>query len=74
MPLFISSPSHSPRKLSFFSLPNLPKVQRGLEHACSSISTVRLHSKILGAGILKAKEEILRTCEGRKGDEVSSPL
>ena len=83
VPLFIFFSSHRPPRAFFFSLPSLPKVkevsakENGLiqeEHTYSSISTIRLNSKLLGAGILRTKEEILRTCEGRKEEEASSPL
>ena len=64
MPLFISSPSHLPRALSFsLSRTSLKYKEASAEgntliqkeHACSSISAIRLNSKILGAGILRAR-------------------
>ena len=46
VPLFISSPSHRPPGAFFFSLPSLPKVQRGLcegERAYPKRTYLQLH-------------------------------
>ena len=64
VPLFISSPSHRPWALSFSLSPvslrykDVSAKENALiqkEHTCNSISTIRLNSKILGAGIIRAR-------------------